>query len=122
MAKPPKRKYHARPNTYQIVKGTVYMLTRNDPSKVLKFDADRLTEVLRFSWSVHAFKNGADYVSHRYHDTDGKWKIIPLATYLGYGRGFIHKNGDILDFTRTNMIPYPGRSRKKSAYSGGAAL
>lgn len=93
-----------RPNQYQIVKGIVYMLSRNDPSVVIKFDQSRLEEVLKYSWSAHPFWNGEKYICHRYRDDQGNWKVISLGKHLGYGRGYKHQNGDAYDFTSTNMV------------------
>ena len=102
----PKRRYGIRPNKYEIRKGVVYMMTRNDPSTIIKFDKKDLEKVLEYSWSTHSFKcRGNTTVSHRYRELKtGKWKEMYLSTHLGYGKGWCHKNGDILDFTSKNMV------------------
>ena len=106
MSKAPQKRNGIRPNNYFTRKGIVYMQTRNDPSVILKFDKKDLPKVLEYSWSTHPFKGkGNITVSHRYRELKtGKWKEIYLSTHLGYGKGWCHRNGDILDFTSVNMV------------------
>lgn len=102
----PKRRYGIRPNQYEIIDEVVYMQSHNNPSKVIKFDEDRLQKVLKYSWDAHPQMNGKVTACYRYRELEtGKWKCISLSKHLGYPRGvFMHKNGDPLDFRSENMV------------------
>lgn len=104
MNKKPEKKYHCRVN--EIIKhgDIAYIVTRNLPPETIIIDSADIEKVNKYSWSAHAHLNGKNYICHRYRDIDGKWKIITLASILGYGHGWKHTNGNVYDFRKENMV------------------
>jgi len=90
--------------SYEIIDDyAIFTTHQKDPVKFI-VDKEDIDKVLEHNWTNHSYKYyGQSYLVYRYEDEKGKYKTIPLSKHLGYGKSYTHRNGNNLDFRKSNM-------------------
>lgn len=95
------RKKQSQP--YRIEGDVAIFKTRQKVPVEFIVDKEDIEKVKEHIWAFHRYKNGEFYIVYRYKTVNNKWQTITLSEHLGFGKAYTHKNGNILDFRKSNM-------------------